>query len=164
MKKLILVAALSLAAAVCASAQDLSVLSKAARMAYDWLANEGYKPTIDEDNDVEFKVQGEYFYIDNDTNDPTLLRFLVPNVYEVDFSDEDQVMNALLTCNEFTRSKKLVSAAINRAGGVTFFASTYLAANNGDMSEFMETAIDFITRGIKSWLEIYNEMAADEGD
>ena len=42
MKKLILVVALSLAA-VCASAQDLSVLSKAARMAYNWLAEEGYK-------------------------------------------------------------------------------------------------------------------------
>ena len=95
MKKLILVVALSLAAAVCACAQDLSVLSKAARMAYNWLAEEGYKPSIDEDNDVAFKVQGEYFYIDNDTDDPTLLRFLVPNVYEVDFSDEDQVMNAL---------------------------------------------------------------------
>ena len=44
MKKLILVVALSLAAAVCACAQDLSVLSKAARMAYNWLAEEGYKP------------------------------------------------------------------------------------------------------------------------
>lgn len=105
MKKLILVAALSLAAAVCVSAQDLSVLSKAARMAYDWLANEGYKPSIDEDNDVAFKVQGEYFYIDNDTNDPTLLRFLVPNVYEVDLSDEDQMMNALLACNEFAEEE-----------------------------------------------------------
>ena len=52
MKKLILVVALSLAAAVCATAQDLSILSKAARMAYDWLASEGYKPSIDEDNDV----------------------------------------------------------------------------------------------------------------
>ena len=164
MKKFILAIALSLAAAVCASAQDLSVLSQAARMAYNWLAEEGYKPSIDEDNDVAFKVQGEYFYIDNDTDDPTLLRFLVPNVYEVDFSDEDQVMNALLACNDFTRSKKLVSAAINRAGGITFFASTYVAAGNGDMSEFMETAIDFISRGIKSWLELYNEYAEDEGN
>ncbi len=164
MKKLILVAALSLAAAVCASAQDLSVLSKAARMAYDWLSNEGYKPTIDEDNDVAFKVQGEYFYIDNDTNDPTLLRFLVPNVYEVDLSDEDQVMNALLACNEFTRSKKLVSVAINKAAGITFFADTYIGAGDSDMSEFLEAAIDFISRGIKSWLELYNEFAAEEGD
>ena len=51
MKRIILTIALLVAGAVCAGAQDLSVLSKAARMAYDYLSAEGYKPTID-DGDV----------------------------------------------------------------------------------------------------------------
>lgn len=162
MKKIILVAALFLAVALCAGAQNLSSLSKAARMAYDWLSEEGYKPYIDEDGDVAFKVQGEMFYIDNDTDDQTYLCFLVPNVYEVNLEDEDECVNALLACNEFTRSKRLISCAINKSGGITFFAETYLGEGPCDISEFMETAIDFITRGTKSWLEIYTDYASED--
>ena len=58
MKRIILTIALLAAGAVCAGAQDLSVLSKAARMAYDYLSAEGYKPTIDEEDDLLSSVAG----------------------------------------------------------------------------------------------------------
>jgi hypothetical protein len=160
MKKIILALALSLAA-VCAAAQDLSVLSKAARMAYDYLSREGYRPEIDEDNDVAFKVQGYTFYVDNDPKDPTLLRIYAPYIYEVDLEDENDIDNALLACNDFTRNKKLVRAAINSGGGVTLYADTYIAAGDGDMTEFLECAVDFMVRGIPAWAELYKQFASE---
>ena len=144
MKKILLALALSLAA-VCATAQDLSVLGKAARMAYDYLSKEGYRPEIDEDNDVAFKVQGYTFYAENNTDDPTLLRFMAPYIYEVDF----------------TRSKKLVRAAINSGGGVTLYADTYIGQGDNDMTEFIEAAIDFMVRGIPIWRESFKELSAE---
>lgn len=160
MKKIILVIALSLAAA-CAFAQDLSVLSKAARMAYDYLSKEGYRPEIDEDNDVAFKVQGNTYYVDNNPDDQTLLRIYVPYIYEVNLEDEDEIDNALLACNDFTRSKKLVRAAINSGGGVTLYADTYIGEGDNDMTEFLECALDFMARGIPAWYELYKGYASE---
>ena len=160
MKKILLALALSLAA-VCATAQDLSVLGKAARMAYDYLSKEGYRPEIDEDNDVAFKVQGYTFYAENNTDDPTLLRFMAPYIYEVDLENEEELDNALIACNNFTRSKKLVRAAINSGGGVTLYADTYIGQGDNDMTEFIEAAIDFMVRGIPVWRESFKELSAE---
>lgn len=160
MKKLLLVFALSLTA-VCAMAQNLSSLSKAARMAYEYLDKEGYKPYIDEDGDVSFKVQGTLFYVDNDKDDTTLLRMIAPGVYKIDTDNVVEEYTALSACNDFNRTKKLIRAAISSSGSVSFIADTYVGEGKNDMTEFLETAIDFMTRGFASWRELFNEYDAD---
>ena len=155
MKKLFLVLALSLAA-VCAMAQDLSSLSKAARMAFEYLSKEGYKPYIDEDGDVSFKVQGTLFYVDNDKDDVTLLRMVAPAIYKIDTDNVVEEYTALSACNEFNRTKKLIRAAISSSGNVSFFADTYVGEGKNDMTEFLETAIEFMTRGFSSWRDLFN--------
>ena len=92
MKRIILTIALLVAGAVCVSAQDLSVLSKAARMAYDYLSSEGYKPTIDDDEDVLFKAEGYSFYVDNDKSDETYLQIVLPYIMELDEEDKPKTL------------------------------------------------------------------------
>ena len=58
MKKLILSLTILCAAFCYMNAQDASSLPKAARLAYEWLSEEGYRPYVDEDGDVSFKAQG----------------------------------------------------------------------------------------------------------
>ena len=57
MKRFFITLTLLFAAIVAVNAQ-VGNLSKAAKLAYDYLQKEGYRPTIDEDNDVLFKAQG----------------------------------------------------------------------------------------------------------
>lgn len=157
MKKLFLAIALSVTAAVCVNAQNLSSLSKAARLAYDYLAKEGYKPTIDEDNDVAFKYQGYNLYVDNDTSDPTYLDIYAPGVYEVDLDDAEQVSDILTVCNNYNRSKKMIKVYLNKAGGVTFSSECYIG-DSKDLTEVIETTLDFMMRGIPIFRDMYNEL------
>ena len=132
MKKLLLVLALSFAAALCASAQDLSVLGKAARLAYDYLSKEGYKPYIDEDDDVVFKAEGYSFYVDNTKSDETYLQIVMPNMMEVDLDNTAQLLAVLGACNQITQSKQLVHAFCRDDAYLTFVTDTYIGSGNMD--------------------------------
>lgn len=159
MKKLLLVLALSFAAALCASAQDLSVLGKAARLAYDYLSKEGYKPYIDEDDDVVFKAEGYSFYVDNTKSDETYLQIVMPNMMEVDVDNTAQLLAVLGACNQITQSKKLVQAFVSDDGDLTFVTDTYIGS--GDMDEFIDTSITFMIRSVSAFSELYQEYLGD---
>lgn len=160
MKKLVIAVALLFAAAFCAGAQNLSVLSKAARMAYDFLQKEGYKPYLDEDDDVVFTAGGYTFYVDNTPDDDTYLGIVMPYLMEVDSDDLLATFAAMAACNEITREKKLVQAYISDDGDVMFCADTYIGSA-GNMNEFLDTAIDFMIRGLSSFSDLYNEYMED---
>ena len=158
MKKLLLVCALLCTAAVCVNAQNLSSLSKAAKLAYNYLQNEGYKPYIDEDNDVVFKVQGYSFYVDNNRDDETYLRIVLPAIKELDDDDDiAETLAALASCNEITRTKKLVMAYMSDEGVVSLATETYIG-DSPDISEFVDTSIDFLIRSCTSWREKFKEF------
>ncbi len=159
MKKLLLVLALSFAAALCASAQNLSVLGKAARLAYDYLSKEGYKPYIDEDDDVVFKAEGYSFYVDNTKSDETYLQIVMPNMMEVDADDTAQLLAVLGACNQITQSKKLVQAFVSDDGDLTFVTDTYIGS--GDMDEFIDSSITFMIRSVSAFSELYREYLGD---
>ena len=159
MKKIIITLALLLAA-VCVNAQNLSVLSKAARMAYDYLASEGYKPSIDEDDDVLFKAEGYSFYVDNDKSDDTYLQIVLPYIMELDEDDLMSTMAAMAACNQITQDKKIVQAYITDDGDVMLCTDTYIGSA-GNMNEFIDSSIIFMIRAISAFHDQYNELMAD---
>jgi hypothetical protein len=160
MKRIVLSIALLVAGALCVNAQDLSVLSKAARMAWDFLSSEGYKPYIDEDDDVVFKAEGYTFYVDNTPSDGNYLVIVMPYLRQVDSDDLLATFAAMAACNEITREKKLVQAYISDDGDVMFCADTYIGSA-GNMNEFLDAAITFMIRGLKSFNDLYNEYMED---
>lgn len=159
MKKIIITLALLLAA-VCVNAQNLSVLSKAARMAYDYLSSEGYKPSIDEDDDVLFKAEGYSFYVDNDKSDDTYLQIVLPYIMELDEDNLMSTMAAMAACNQITQDKKIVQAYITDDGDVMLCTDTYIGSA-GNMNEFIDSSIIFMIRAISAFHEQYNELMED---
>ena len=159
MKKIIITLALLLAA-VCVNAQNLSVLSKAARMAYDYLESEGYKPSIDEDDDVLFMAEGYSFYVDNDKSDDTYLQIVLPYIMELDEDDLMSTMAAMAACNQITQDKKIVQAYITDDGDVMLCTDTYIGSA-GNMNEFIDSSIIFMIRAISAFHDQYNELMAD---
>ena len=160
MKKIIITLALLLAA-VCVNAQNLSVLSKAARMAYDYLASEGYKPSIDEDDDVVFKAEGYSFYVDNTKSDDTYLQIVLPYLMEVDTEDLVQFWSAMGACNEVTHNIKLVQAYISDDGDVMLCTDTYIGSA-GNMNEFIDSSIIFMIRAISAFHDEYESMMKED--
>jgi len=163
MKKLILVLALSLAAAVCVRAQgDVSKLSTATRLAYEYLNQKGYITAIDDDNDVEFVVKDRGFYLLNNQKDPTLLRISMPSVYSVDLNDGAQVLASLKAINLYNRKMKLVKPGLSDEGEIFFFADTYTgtAKTVEDVTEYMDCVIDFMFQAIDTWLEYFKQSYA----
>ena len=156
MKKIIITLALLLAA-VCVNAQNLSVLSKAARMAYDYLSSEGYKPTIDEDDDVLFKAEGFSFYVDNDKSDDTYLQIVLPYIMELKEDDLLSSMAAMAACNQITQDKKIVQAYITDDGDVMLCTDTYIGSA-GNMNEFIDSSIAFMIRAVSAFGEEYRSL------
>ena len=155
MKKLIVAFVLLAVSAVCVNAQDLSKLSKAARAAYNYLKEDGYKPEIDEDNDVVFKAEGTWFYLDNYPKDDTYLKITLPEIFEVDMDNARQKNAALYACNEITRSKKLLRAYMWKDGTVEFSTSTYIPSS-GEVDEFVSASIEYMLAAVTSWMEVYS--------
>lgn len=157
MKRFLITIVVFCTAVFAVNAQNLSSLSTAAKLAYKYLAAEGYRPSIDEDNDVVFKAQGYNFYIDNNVNDDTYLRIVMFPIKSIDMDNTLEHISALYACNEINYGKKLVKAYMSDKGKVSLSAQTYLGVSI-DVSEFLSTAIDFLISATDSWFESYNEM------
>lgn len=142
-----------------AKAQDLSSLSTAARLAYDELAYQGYRPYVDEDGDVSFKAEGYYFYVQNSTDD-TYLRIIMPEIKTIDTDDIVETYCALSACNEICRDKKLVKAYLNNNDSISLSVATYID-ETPQLSDYIETALDFLIRSRASWIEAFNEYMED---
>lgn len=160
MKRFLLTALLLCASVLMLRAQNMSSLSKASLLAYNYLSNEGYKPYIDEDNDVCFKAQGYTFYVDNYSDDDTYLRLVLSGIKVI--NTEENVMEALVahvTCNEINKNKKLIKAYMSDDGHVSLSTQTYLG-NCSDVSEFIDTSINFMISAASSWYETFNELSS----
>ena len=63
-------------------------MSGPAELYMDFLSGEGYRPTIDNDGDVVFKVEGGLYYIDVDADDAVYFRVVYPNFWSIENPDE----------------------------------------------------------------------------
>lgn len=163
MKKLILSLTLLCSAFFFMNAQDVSSLPKAARLAYEWLSEEGYRPYIDEDGDVSFKAQGYFLYIAVDEDSQNYLQLVMPSIKTIDVESEDSIIEtycALAACNEMTRDKKIVKAYMSDSGNVSLSCETYID-ETPLVGNYLEKAISFIIRVCEQWRESYNEFMED---
>ena len=72
------------------------------------LEQEGYKPRIDEDNDVIFKFEGMTLVLSNDDEDTPFFRLLLPNFWEIESEEEQQALRAMNAVNARLKVLKLV--------------------------------------------------------
>ena len=158
MKKAFFVIALLCAATVCGKAQDLSSLSRAARLTFVYLQDEGYKPSVNNYQNVFFRAQGYTFYIVNHTDDNNYLRIVMPVIMELgDDPKPDELLAVLTACNEINREKKLLKAYLADDGAVSLWSDTYIGSSP-DISEFIDKAINFMIQGYSSWHKKYDDL------
>jgi hypothetical protein len=75
------------------------------KMYMDYLTFEGYKPEIDVDGDIQFRIDGLMCYIAIDEKDPQFFRIFSPSVW--DFDNEDERKKVMSACDYVTGMTKV---------------------------------------------------------
>lgn len=161
MKHFILLTILSFSVLFPTFAQDTSKLSKAAKLAYDWLGQEGYRPAVDSDGDVVFKASGYTMYVFNST-DQNYLRVYCGGIKSIDMEGKDVIFQsfaAYKACSIVNETYKLVKSYMTKEGRVCIEVQSYVDMNPEVSS--LETSIDFILRCINHWRDEYNSLISD---
>lgn len=75
------------------------------------LMGEGYRPDINESGFVSFKVEGKFYVIPIDEDDPEYFNLIFPNFWSID--DEEERAHAMVAANETTASMKVAKVVIH---------------------------------------------------
>lgn len=75
------------------------------KMYMDYLTFEGYRPEIDSDGDILFRIDGLTCYIAIDEKDPQFFRIFSPSVW--DFDNEDERKKVMSACDYVTGMTKV---------------------------------------------------------
>ncbi len=108
----------------------------------EYLRNEGYRPNVDDDGDINFKCTGLTFLVLKDDNDEDFIRICLPYICEV---NDDNRIAVLEACHNLCLMRKVIKAFIvNNHVWVVF---EILADSTPEVSDFVPRAIDMLQQG-----------------
>ena len=70
-----------------------------------FLREEGFRPKIDEDDDIVFKCEGKSYYIEASESDESYFRLILPNFWQIDTPEEER--HALVVMSEVNAEIKV---------------------------------------------------------
>ena len=70
-----------------------------------FLKEEGFRPKIDEDDDIIFKCEGKSYYLEASETDESYFRLILPNFWQIDTPEEEQ--HALIAMSEVNAEIKV---------------------------------------------------------
>jgi hypothetical protein len=74
----------------------------------DFLEEEGYRPTIDDDGDIAFKAEGMALVLTFDDRDEQFVRLILPSFWSIDSSEESkEAKEAALKVNKEIKAAKV---------------------------------------------------------
>lgn len=92
------------------------------RMYTDYLTEEGYKPSIDEDGDVVFKREGRSYFISVSEKDPEYFRVVLPNFWSIESEEERaKVLAAANWSNNRSKVSKIYTVKDNTWASIELF-------------------------------------------
>jgi hypothetical protein len=77
----------------------------------EYLKREGFRPEIDDDGDICFKLEGGVYFLIFDPSDALYLRLLYPNFWSIDSKEE--LARALHHANGVSRDIKVAKVVVN---------------------------------------------------
>ena len=121
---------------------------KTSDLVKDWLAREGFRATIDDDGDLQFKYQGFTMWVTPDEKDPLFLRIILPNIYEVNEENRAAVLEALNKVNCDLKAVKGYVVGEN----VWLSIEMYIDASP-EIEDFIERCLDILLAGHRKFGE-----------
>jgi len=140
-----------LSIALPAMAQKASKEKEALQKMYmDYLEEEGYKPEIDSDGDVQFKSEGKTYFINVLEDDPMYFRVVLANIWPIESEEErQQVLVAVDYSNAKAKVTKSYMVKDNVWVGIEIFLpkpEDFTAVFSRCMSALNNGTAHFVTR------------------
>lgn len=159
MKKFIVALAVLLASVSLAFAQQNTTtgpsLSTAAKLAFNWLQNEGYRPYVDSDGDVAFKVEGYNYYVISYTDDDNYLSLLLPGIITI---GDGEYAAGIIAANKICREKKVVKAYLGKNDDVVNLSIEMFLDNSPEVGNIMERSIRMLKSAKNAIVEEFNNL------
>lgn len=76
----------------------------------EFLDQEGFRPTIDKDGDLMFKVEGRTYFVFADADDAQFFRLVFPNFWSIE--DEDERARAYVAAHDATAQTKVAKVFV----------------------------------------------------
>jgi hypothetical protein len=118
------------------------------------LANEGFRPKIDNDGDISFRSEGRTFWIQIYENDPTFFSMFMGFIQE-DKSPQMR-LRRLEGCNIANQKIKVIKCHLDKDGDPIFGAEMFLA-NPGDFKTNLSHLLRAIEGSYKEYRSQYSQ-------
>lgn len=118
------------------------------RLYSDYLAEEGYKPSIDDDGDVRFKREGDVYFIAVSEKDPEFFTVVLPNIWPIESEAERaKVLAAADASNSNSKVAKAYTVKDNVWVGIEFFV-----ARPEDFKPVFKRAMSALDNGVANFV------------
>lgn len=113
----------------------------------DALQDEGFRPDIDDDGDVAFKVQGQQLFVKCIEAEPPMMR--VFGQWQISDDLPQDVNTQLQACNDVTLSLNIIKTGI--AGGTLVVTGEHLVFPGADVAMLVNTTTQMVLQAVQMW-------------
>ncbi|WP_257658969.1 YbjN domain-containing protein [Parapedobacter lycopersici] len=125
------------------------------KMYVSHLQKQGYQPEIDSDGDIEFKAEGNTFYIIVDEDDLESFRILYPSFWEIEsLSEKAQVYNVV---NYINRTTKIAKAYLNSSEDNVSMDVNIFIAEPEDFKPHFRRMVNLLIAERREFIDKMNE-------
>lgn len=122
----------------------------------DALQDEGYRPDIDSDGDVAFKVQGQQLFVRCMEGDFDIMR--VFGQWQIGEDIPQDLLTQLNACNDLTLGLNVVKAGI--AAGTLVVTAEHVVTEQTDIKALLQVTTQLILSAVQMW---HQNIMGDEG-
>jgi hypothetical protein len=115
----------------------------------DALMDEGFRPDIDDDGDVAFKVQGQQLFVRCMEGDFTIMR--VFGQWQIGDDVPQDELTQLQACNDLTLRLNVVKAGI--ANGTLVVTGEHVVAPETELKTLLQVTIQLVLSAVHMWHE-----------
>ncbi|WP_202911697.1 hypothetical protein [Segeticoccus rhizosphaerae] len=113
----------------------------------DALQDEGFRPDIDEDGDVSYKVQGQQLFVRCMEGDFDIMR--VFGQWQIGEDVPQDLLTQLQTCNDLTLGLNIIKAGI--ASGTLVMTGEHVVRPETDIKAMLEVTSQLILSAVQMW-------------
>ncbi|WP_265444834.1 hypothetical protein [Flexivirga meconopsidis] len=113
----------------------------------DALQDEGFRPDIDSDGDVSYKVEGQQLFARCMEGEPAMLRIF--GQWQITDDLPQDVTKQLLAANDVTLSLNIIKTGI--ANGTLVVTGEHLVAQNDDVRSLVQSTTQMVLQAVQLW-------------
>ncbi|WP_246136485.1 hypothetical protein [Leekyejoonella antrihumi] len=113
----------------------------------DALQDDGYRPDLDADGDVGFKVEGQQLFVRCMEGEPAMMR--VFGQWQITDEIPKDLTKQLLAANDVTLSLNIIKAGI--ANGTLVVTGEHLVAQHDDLTGLLQSTTQMVLQAVQLW-------------